>query len=75
MARVIYVNGTYEAYGDALVHVEDRGFQFADGVYEVCEVRNTRLIDERLHIDRLYRSMSELRICPPMSRRAQPAPT
>lgn len=70
MARVVYVNGTYEAYGDALVHVEDRGFQFADGVYEVCEVRDAQLIDERLHIDRLYRSMGELRIRPPMSRRA-----
>lgn len=70
MARVVYVNGTYDAYGDAVVHVEDRGFQFADGVYEVCEVRGARLIDERLHIDRLYRSMGELAINPPMSRRA-----
>jgi D-alanine transaminase len=70
MARVVYVNGTYAAYGDALVHVEDRGFQFADGVYEVCEVRDARLIDERLHIDRLFRSMRELRIEPPMGRRA-----
>jgi D-alanine transaminase len=68
MARVVYVNGAYAAYGDALVHVEDRGFQFADGVYEVCEVRNGQLIDERLHIDRLFRSLGELRIPPPMSR-------
>lgn len=70
MARVVYVNGTYQAYGNALVHVEDRGFQFADGVYEVCEVRNGQLIDERLHIDRLFRSLGELRIGPPMSRPA-----
>lgn len=70
MARVVYVNGAYEAYGDALVHAEDRGFQFADGVYEVCEVRGTQLVDERLHIDRLYRSMGELGISPPMSRSA-----
>jgi len=70
MARVVYVNGTYQAYGDALVHAEDRGFQFADGVYEVCEVRDAGLIDERLHVDRLHRSMGELRINPPMSRAA-----
>ena len=70
MARVVYVNGTYEAYGDAVVHVEDRGFQFADGVYEVCEVRGAQLIDERRHIDRLYRSMGELGMNPPMSRPA-----
>jgi D-alanine transaminase len=68
MARVVYVNGAYEAYGDALVHAEDRGFQFADGVYEVCEVRGAQLVDERLHIDRLYRSMRELGINPPMNR-------
>jgi len=70
MARVVYVNGTYQPYGDALVHVEDRGFQFADGVYEVCEVREGSLIDERRHIDRLHRSMAELRIPEPMSRAA-----
>jgi D-alanine transaminase len=70
MARFVYVNGAYEAYGNAVVHVEDRGFQFADGVYEVCEVRAGRLIDEKLHIDRLYRSMTELRMHPPMARSA-----
>jgi D-alanine transaminase len=70
MARVVYVNGAYEAYGEAFVHVEDRGFQFADGVYEVCEVRGGQLIDARLHIDRLFRSMSELRMRSPMSRPA-----
>ena len=70
MARVVYVNGTYEAYGDARVHVEDRGFQFADGVYEVCEVSASQLVDERLHVDRLYRSMGELGMKPPVSRRA-----
>jgi D-alanine transaminase len=52
------------------VHVEDRGFQFADGVYEVCEIRGGALIDERRHIDRLHRSMSELNMAPPMDRRA-----
>jgi D-alanine transaminase len=52
------------------VHVEDRGFQFADGVYEVCEVKGGRLIDERRHIDRLHRSMRELSMPAPMSRAA-----
>jgi D-alanine transaminase len=70
MARIIYVNGSYQTYDTALVHVEDRGFQFADGVYEVCEIREGRLIDERLHMDRLHRSLHELRIPEPMSRGA-----
>ena len=62
MARVIYVNGVYAPYADAAVHVEDRGFQFADGVYEVCEVRDGCLVDERRHMLRLQRSLSELRM-------------
>jgi D-alanine transaminase len=52
---------------NAMVHVEDRGYQFGDGVYEVCEVRGGRLIDERRHLDRLKRSLGELRIRLPMS--------
>ncbi len=70
MTRVVYVNGVYHPFSDACVHVEDRGFQFADGVYEVCEVRAGHLIDERRHIDRLHRSLNELRMKAPMSRRA-----
>jgi len=54
----------------AMVHVEDRGYQFSDGIYEVCEVRGGGVIDERRHLDRLQRSLSELRIRPPMSRAA-----
>jgi len=53
-----------------MVHVEDRGYQFADGVYEVCEVRGGRLIDERRHMERLTRSLGEIGICLPMSIRA-----
>ena len=53
MSRYAYVNGRYLPFRDAKVHVEDRGYQFADGVYEVCEVRGGRLIDERRHIERL----------------------
>ncbi len=70
MARVVYVNGAYLPYANAAVHVEDRGFQFADGVYEVCEVRDGCLVDERRHMLRLRRSLSELRIAQPMDFRA-----
>lgn len=70
MTRTVYVNGSYRPYGEASVHVEDRGFQFADSVYEVCEVRNGRLIDERLHMRRLVRSLNELKMPAPMDLRA-----
>jgi D-alanine transaminase len=67
MSRIAYVNGRYLSLAQACVNVEDRGYQFSDGVYEVCEVRGGRLIDERRHIIRLERSLSELRIAMPMS--------
>ena len=70
MSRVAYVNGRYVPHGDASVHVEDRGYQFADGVYEVVLVHNGRLVDEGPHLDRLDRSLSELSIKQPMSRLA-----
>jgi D-alanine transaminase len=68
MSRIAYVNGRYLPLRDAAVHVEDRGYQFADSVYEVCEVRDGQLIDERRHLDRLERSLGELRIRMPMAR-------
>ena len=67
MSRIAYVNGRYLPRALAKVSVEDRGFQFADGVYEVCEVREGRLVDERRHMARLDRSLNELRIARPMS--------
>jgi D-alanine transaminase len=67
MSRIAYVNGRYLPMRDAKVHIEDRGYQFADGVYEVCEVRGGRLIDERRHLERLKRSLGEIRIRMPMS--------
>jgi len=67
MSRIAYVNGRYLPHRDAMVHVEDRGYQFADGVYEVCEVRDASIVDERRHLMRLQRSLSELRIRMPMS--------
>jgi D-alanine transaminase len=66
MSRIAYVNGRYVPHGRAMVHIEDRGYQFADGVYEVCEVRGGHLVDERRHMQRLARSLGELRIAPPM---------
>jgi D-alanine transaminase len=66
VSRIAYVNGRYLAWRDATVHIEDRGYQFSDGVYEVCEVRCGRVIDERRHIGRLKRSLDELRIAMPM---------
>ena len=67
MTRVIYVNGRYLPYAHAKVHAEDRGFQFADAVYEVCEVKAGRLVDETRHIGRLARSLAELRLPQPMA--------
>ncbi|MGC1302127.1 MAG: D-amino-acid transaminase [Caulobacteraceae bacterium] len=70
MSRVAYVNGRYLPHGEAVVHVEDRGFQFADGVYEVWAVLDGRLADVDGHLARLERSLSELRIDWPRSRAA-----
>lgn len=66
MSRIAFVNGRYLRRADAAVNIEDRGYQFADGVYEVCEVRGGRLVDERRHMARLERSLAELRIALPM---------
>ncbi|MEQ1649360.1 MAG: D-amino-acid transaminase [Hyphomicrobiaceae bacterium] len=70
MTRTVYVNGQYLPWGQAAVHAEDRGFQFGDAVYEVCEVRDGHLIDETRHMDRLERSLGELKIPLPMARTA-----
>ena len=66
MSRIAYVNGLYVPHAEASVHIEDRGYQFADGVYEVCEIRGGRMVDERRHMERLVRSLGELRIRLPM---------
>ena len=70
MSRIAYVNGRYLPHRDAAVHIEDRGYQFADGVYEVCEVAQGNLMDATRHLDRLDRSLRELRIGWPMHRSA-----
>jgi D-alanine transaminase len=68
MGRYAYVNGRYVEHRQAHVHIEDRGYQLADGVYEVVGVRDGRLIDETPHLDRLDRSLRELRITWPVKR-------
>ena len=70
MSRIAYVNGRYLPQRAASVNVEDRGYQFADGVYEVFYVHAGRLIDTELHLDRLHRSLGEIRIAAPMPRAA-----
>ncbi|MBX3492878.1 MAG: D-amino-acid transaminase [Parvibaculum sp.] len=67
MSRIAYVNGRYLRHAEAAVHIEDRGYQFSDGVYEVCGIRNGRFMDEALHLERLERSLGELRIAMPLS--------
>lgn len=66
MSRIAYVNGRYLDMRDASVNIEDRGYQFSDGVYEVCEVRGGKLVDMPRHLARLQRSLGELRIKEPM---------
>lgn len=70
MQRIAYVNGRYLPHSAASVHIEDRGYQFSDGVYEVCEVARGYIIDMKRHLDRLDRSLGELAIRWPMHRRA-----
>ena len=70
MPRIAYVNGRYVRHALAAVHIEDRGYQFADGVYEVCEVARGFIMDMTRHLDRLNRSLGELEIAWPMARKA-----
>jgi D-alanine transaminase len=70
MGRVAYVNGRFKPHGDAMVHIEDRGYQLADAVYEVWALFDGRLADAEGHFARLERSLVELAIPMPMSRAA-----
>src|SRR5689334_6926860 len=68
MTRLAYVNGRYLPHARAMVHVEDRGYQFADGVYEVIPVHRGRIAEEGPHLDRLGYSLGQLRIAWPVAR-------
>jgi D-alanine transaminase len=70
VGRIAYVNGRYLPQARATVSIEDRGYQFGDGVYEVCEVRGGALIDEERHLARLERSLRELKMPAPLAPRA-----
>ena len=70
MSRVVFLNGEYKDYSSAFTHVEDRGYQFADGVYEVFSVKHGKLIDYSGHINRLSRSLNEIKIKYPINRRS-----
>lgn len=69
MARVAYINGRYSPHNQATIHIEDRGLQFADSVYEVVYVYKGQLIDAIPHLDRLSYSLGELEIPLPMKQR------
>jgi D-alanine transaminase len=66
--RIAYVNGRYLRHAQAGVHVEDRGLQFADAVYEVFGVIDGAIFDEEEHLDRLERSLGELSMSMPIGR-------
>ena len=70
MSRISYVNGRYVPHDEAAVHIDDRGYQFGDGIYEVVYIIDGHLADEGPHLDRLERSLAEVKIPMPMSRSA-----
>jgi D-alanine transaminase len=70
MPRFSYVNGRYSRHNEAKVHIEDRGYQFSDAIYEVIACVNGHFVDEKGHLDRLERSLDELKIPMPKSRAA-----
>jgi D-alanine transaminase len=68
MARIVYVNGEYLPEDQGKISIFDRGFLFADGVYEVTPVVNSKLVDYDAHIERLDRSLKELRMTWPCTK-------
>ena len=70
MSSISYVNGSYVDHNEASIHIEDRGYQFADGVYEVFAVLESRIVDYDGHINRLFRSLNEIKINSPIDKLA-----
>ena len=70
MSRIAYVNGRYADQRLAEVNIEDRGYQFGDGIYEVVHLYQGRLVDEDRHLGRLERSCDAIRLARPMPRAA-----
>ncbi|HVL73082.1 MAG TPA: D-amino-acid transaminase [Beijerinckiaceae bacterium] len=67
MSRIVFVNGAFVPFEQASIPIMDRGFLFADGIYEVSAVVNGRLVDNDAHLARLDRSLKEIRIENPYS--------
>ena len=70
MTRISYVNGEYCVHSNSSIHIEDRGFQFADGVYEVFGITNSKIVDYQGHINRLYNSLNEIQLKSPIHKSA-----
>ena len=70
MSEIVYVNGAFVDRAHAQVSVFDRGFLFADGIYEVCAVLDGKLIDNDAHLARLERSLGEIELTSPLTRGA-----
>lgn len=68
MSRIVYVNGEYLPEAEGKISIFDRGFLFADGVYEVTPIVNGRVVDYDAHAERLDRSLNELRIAWPCTK-------
>jgi D-alanine transaminase len=68
MSRVVYVNGSYVHENEGKVSIFDRGFLFADGIYEVTAVINGKLVDYEPHAERLERSLNEISMAWPCSK-------
>ena len=62
MSNLVYLNNKYIPFKDAKIPIEDRGFQFSDGVYEVIAIYNNKFVDEILHLNRLRTSLNKLNI-------------
>jgi D-alanine transaminase len=65
LEKIAYVNGSFVPLADAKVSILDRGFLFADGIYEVAAVLDGKLIDNASHLARLERSVGEIQLALP----------
>lgn len=62
MERISFLNDKFLAHDQCFIHIEDRGFQLADGIYEVILFKNNHLVDLDWHLDRLFRSLNAIEI-------------
>ena len=62
MPKIAYINSKFVSFNNAKIHIEDRGLQFADSVYEVISIIDQNFIDLKFHLIRLRYSLKELNI-------------